>query len=59
MRAVVLEAIKVWPGKGEACRKFQIPDQLVEGYGYPKLTPEIKAKVFGLNAARIWSLKTA
>ncbi len=43
----------------EAFRKFQIPDQLVEGYGYPKLTPEIKAKVFGLNAARIWNLKAA
>src|SRR6266702_2612374 len=42
----------------EAFRKFQIPDQLVEGYGYPKLTPEIKAKVFGQNAARIWNLKT-
>ena len=42
----------------EAFRKFQIPDQLVEGYGYPKLTPEVKAKVFGLNAARIWNLKT-
>jgi len=28
----------------DAFRKFQIPDQLVEGYGYPKLTPEIKAK---------------
>jgi len=43
----------------DAFRKFQIPDQLVEGYGYPKLTPEIKAKVFGENAARIWNLKTA
>jgi predicted TIM-barrel fold metal-dependent hydrolase len=42
----------------EAFRKFQIPDQLVEGHGYPKLTEEIKAKVFGLNAARIWNLKT-
>jgi hypothetical protein len=41
----------------EAFRKFQIPDQLVEGHGYPKLTPEIKAKVFGLNAARLWGLK--
>lgn len=41
----------------EAFRKFQIPDQLVEGYGYPKLTPEIKAKVFGQNAARIWNIK--
>ena len=42
----------------DAFRKFQIPDQLVEGYGYPKLTPEIKRKVFGENAARIWNLKT-
>ena len=42
----------------EAFRKFQIPDQLVEGHGYPKLTDEIKAKVFGLNAARIWNLKS-
>jgi uncharacterized protein len=43
----------------DAFRKFQIPDQLVEGYGYPKLTPEIKAKVFGENAARIWSINKA
>jgi predicted TIM-barrel fold metal-dependent hydrolase len=42
----------------EAFRKFQIPDQLVEGHGYPKLTDEIKAKVFGSNAARIWNLKS-
>jgi hypothetical protein len=40
----------------DAFRKFQIPDQLVEGYGYPKLTPEIKRKVFGENAARIWGI---
>ena len=42
----------------EAFRKFQIPDQLVEGHGYPKLTDEIKAKVFGLNAARRWSSRS-
>ncbi len=42
----------------DAFRKFQIPDQLVEGHGYPKLTDEIRAKVFGLNAARVWNLKT-
>ena len=40
----------------EAFRKFQIPDELVEGYGYPKITPEIRRKVFGENAARIWEL---
>jgi predicted TIM-barrel fold metal-dependent hydrolase len=43
----------------EAFRKFRIPEQLVDGHGYPALTPEIKAKVFGLNAARLWNLKTA
>lgn len=42
----------------DAFRKFQIPDQLVQGYGYPQLTPEIKRKIFGANAARLWSIKT-
>ena len=32
--------------------------QLVEGHGYPQLSDEIKAKVFGLNAARLWNLKS-
>ena len=40
----------------DAFRKFQIPDQLVEGHGYPKITPEIRRKVFGENAARIWNI---
>jgi predicted TIM-barrel fold metal-dependent hydrolase len=43
----------------DAFRKFRIPDQLVEGYGYPQLTTEVKAKVFGLNAARLWNIQTA
>ena len=44
----------------EAFRKFQIPDELVEGHGYPKITPEIRRKVFGENAARLWDIdKTA
>jgi predicted TIM-barrel fold metal-dependent hydrolase len=43
----------------DAFRKFQIPDQLVEGHGYPKITPEIRRKVFGENAARIWSIDKA
>src|SRR5438552_4642369 len=43
----------------DAFRKFQIPEQLVEGHGYPPLTAELKAKVFGLNAARIWNLKAS
>lgn len=41
----------------EAFRRFQIPDPLVEGHGYPQLTDEIKRKVLGENAARLWSIK--
>jgi uncharacterized protein len=40
----------------EAFRKFRIPDQLVEGHGYPPLTEEVKRKILGLNAARLWGL---
>jgi len=35
-------------------RSFQITQQYQEMYGYPALTPERKAKLFGLNAARIF-----
>jgi hypothetical protein len=37
-------------------RAFQIRDDIAEKYGYKKLTPEIKAKAFGLNAARLYKL---
>ena len=43
----------------DAFRRFQIPDELVEGHGYPQLTDEIKSKVLGGNAARIWGLQSA
>ncbi len=32
-------------------RDFQFPDDMQEGYGYPALTDEDKAKIFGLNLA--------
>jgi uncharacterized protein len=38
----------------EAFRRFQITSQFQQMYGYPELTPEIKAKIFGLNAAKIF-----
>jgi uncharacterized protein len=38
----------------EAFRAFTITPQFQEKYGYPALTPAIKAQIFGLNAARIY-----
>ncbi|MBI3952056.1 MAG: amidohydrolase family protein [Acidobacteria bacterium] len=52
---VVWGTDSIWYGSPqdqiEAFRAFQISQQFQEQYGYPALTPEIKAKVFGLNAA--------
>jgi predicted TIM-barrel fold metal-dependent hydrolase len=42
-----------------AFRMFQIPEPMRETYGYPELTPEIKAKIFGLNAARLYGVDIA
>ncbi|MGH7271772.1 MAG: amidohydrolase family protein, partial [Polyangiaceae bacterium] len=38
----------------DAFRAFTITPQFQEMYGYPALTPAIKAQIFGLNAARIY-----
>ncbi|MDD9966881.1 MAG: amidohydrolase family protein [Myxococcales bacterium] len=38
----------------EAFRTFTISEELQEMHGYPELTPEIKAGIFGLNAARLY-----
>jgi uncharacterized protein len=50
----------VWYGSPQpqimAFRAFQIGTQLQEQYGYPALTDEIKRKVFGLNAARLFGV---
>ncbi|HKU40886.1 MAG TPA: amidohydrolase family protein, partial [Polyangiales bacterium] len=40
----------------EAFRTFQISKQFQDMYGYPELTPEIKRKIFGLNAAKIYNI---
>lgn len=37
----------------DAFRSFQFADDLRAGYGYPLLTEEDKAKIFGLNFARL------
>jgi predicted TIM-barrel fold metal-dependent hydrolase len=40
----------------EAFRAFRITKQFQDKYGYPELTPEIKRKIFGLNAAKIFRI---
>ena len=46
----------VWYGSPQdqiqAFRTFQIAPELRERHGYPEITPQIRAKVFGLNATR-------
>jgi len=40
-------------GAVEGLRDFQIPEDMQEGYGYPAITEEDKAKMFGGNLARL------
>ncbi|HVU03458.1 MAG TPA: amidohydrolase family protein [Polyangiaceae bacterium] len=40
----------------EAFRTFQISKEFQDKYGYPELTAEIKAKIFGLSSARIYGI---
>jgi uncharacterized protein len=50
----------IWGGSPqsqiERLRRFQISDEVAEKFGYKKVTPEIKAKIFGLNAAKLYKL---
>jgi hypothetical protein len=38
-------------------RTFQISEEFQEGFGYPAITDEIRAKVFGLSSARIYGIE--
>jgi hypothetical protein len=40
----------------EAFRAFEITPQLRERHGYPALTREVKRKILGLNAARVYGV---
>jgi hypothetical protein len=40
----------------QAFRAFEISPEFQERYGYPALTPERKAKIFGLNGARVYGV---
>jgi predicted TIM-barrel fold metal-dependent hydrolase len=43
----------------DAFRSFTIPEPLVDQRGYQQLTPEVKDKIFGRNAARIFGIDIA
>ena len=53
----------IWYGPSQpaldAFRAFQIPEEMRERFGYPELTPRIKAKILGENAARAYGLDLA
>jgi predicted TIM-barrel fold metal-dependent hydrolase len=53
----------IWYGSPQpqimAFRAFQIAPELQERHGYPALTDELKRKVFGLNAARLFGIDPA
>jgi hypothetical protein len=40
----------------DAFKRFQVSDELCEKFGYAKLTKDDKAKIFGLNAAKIYGV---
>src|ERR687897_1115284 len=41
----------------QALRTFQISEELQERHGYPALTDELKAKIFGLNSAGLYGIE--
>ncbi len=50
----------IWYGSPQdqiqAFRTFQISDELAGKHGYPKITPALRAKVFGRNALKIYTI---
>jgi len=48
----------IWYGSPQdqiqAFRTFQVSDDLAAAHGYPKMTPALRAKVFGRNALRVY-----
>ena len=50
----------IWYGSPQdqiqAFRTFQVAEPLIDKYGYPKMTPALRAKVFGRNALKVYSI---
>jgi hypothetical protein len=40
----------------DAFKRFQISDEMCDKFGYTKITKEDKARIFGLNAAKIYNV---
>ncbi len=57
---VVWGTDSIWYGSPQdqilAFRAFQITEELRDRHGYPEITPELRSKVFGLNAARPYGI---
>jgi hypothetical protein len=43
----------------EALRRFTMPEPLMARFGYNPLTPDVKAQILGLNAARVFGVDPA
>jgi predicted TIM-barrel fold metal-dependent hydrolase len=43
----------------DAMREFTVPDDLVEGFGFPQMTPEILEGIMGANFARLHGIDIA
>ena len=57
---VIWGSDSVWYGPNrpvvDAFRAFQIPERMRVEFGYPELTPAVKEKILGLNAARLYGI---
>jgi uncharacterized protein len=42
----------------EAFRRIQMPEDLQQRFGFKPLTDEVKAKIFGLNSAKVYGIPT-
>src|SRR5262249_57182033 len=40
----------------EALKTFRMPESMMEEFGYPEITSDMKAKIFGLNASRLYDI---
>ena len=40
----------------EALKTFRMPESMMAEFGYPEITSDMKAQIFGLNAARLYDI---